>query len=76
MPADEPVQDRVVVPEPPVIELDVKEQDALVELVVTARVTVPMNPLTGVTAIVNVPAKPTFTVILTGLAETTKLWTW
>ncbi len=43
-----------------------------VELVVTARVTVPVNPFKGATVIVEVPVAPTFTVEMVGDAETVK----
>ena len=41
--------------------------------VVTVRATVPVNPATDVTVIVEVPAVPTFVVTLVGLAATVKL---
>lgn len=74
MPAGEPVQDRVDVPEPPVRLVADRVQDRLVELVVTARVTVPVKPFKGATEILEVPAMPTLTAILVGLAETAKSW--
>ncbi len=43
-----------------------------VELVVTARVTVPVNPFKAATAIVEVPVAPALTVELVGDAETVK----
>jgi len=49
-----------------VVELSV--QVRLVELVVTARVTVPVNPLTGEMVIVDVAATPALTLMLVGLA--------
>ena len=72
MPAIDAEQDSVEVPEPPVILVDDSVQDRLVELVVTARVTVPVKPLTGATVIVEVPATPAFTVTLVALAVTVK----
>jgi hypothetical protein len=60
------------VPEPPVMLVDDNVQDRLVELVVTARVTVPAKPLTGATVMVEVPATPAFTVALDGLAVIVK----
>lgn len=60
------------VPEPPVIEVTVIVQTRLVELVVTANVTVPVKPLTGATVIVEVPTIPAFVVTLVGLADTVK----
>jgi hypothetical protein len=72
LPAALPVQVRVDVPEPPVILVDDNEHDRLVELVVTARPTVPAKPFTGPTVIVEVPATPVLTVTLAGLAVTVK----
>ena len=72
MPATEPVHDSVEVPEPPVIDVEDRVQDRFVELVVTARVTVPANPFNGATVIVDIPATPAFTVILVVLAVTVK----
>jgi len=65
-------QDRVEVPEPPVILVEDNVHDRLVELVVTARVTVPAKPFTGATVIVEVPVTPAFTVTLVVLAVTVK----
>jgi hypothetical protein len=48
-------------------------QERLVELVLTESVTVPVKPLTGATVIVEVPATPTATATLVGLADTEKL---
>jgi len=72
LPAIAAEHDSVEVPEPPVILVDDSVQDRLVELVVTARVTVPVKPLTGATVIVEVPATPAFTVTLVALAVTVK----
>ena len=72
MPAGEPWQDNVEVPEPPVILVALRVQRRLVELVVTARVTVPEKPFTGATVIVEVPVTPEFTVTLVVLAVTVK----
>jgi hypothetical protein len=55
--------------------LAVRIQDRLVELVATARVTVPAGPLRGTTVIVDIPATPVLTVALAGLAVTVKSWT-
>jgi len=49
-----------------------RAQVRLVELVVTARVTVPANPLMGLVVIDDVPATPTETVTLVGLAAMMK----
>ena len=62
-------------PEPPVIDVAVRVHTRLVELVVTARVTVPENPLTGPTVIVEAPATPALTFSPVGLADIAKSWT-
>lgn len=72
MPATLPVHDRVEVPEPPVMLVVLRMHDRFVELVVTARVTVPANPLTGATVIVEASATPALTVTLVVLAVTVK----
>ena len=56
--------------------VELKPHDRLVELVVTARVTVPAKPLTGATVIIEVPGTPALSVTLVGLAFTVKFWTW
>jgi hypothetical protein len=76
LPAGLPVHESVEVPEPPVILVDDSEHDRLVELVVTARPTVPAKPFTGATVIVEVPATPVLTGTLVGLAVIVKSWTW
>jgi hypothetical protein len=60
------------VPEPPAILFEDRVQDRLVELVVIARVTVPVNPFKGATEIMEVPATLTSTATLVGLADTAK----
>ncbi len=72
MPATEAEHDRVELPEPPVRLADESVHDKFVELVVTARVTVPVKLLTGATDIVEVPATPVLTLTLVGFAETVK----
>jgi len=72
LPAGEPLQDRVEVPEAPVMLAELNVHDRLVELVVTARATVPVNPLVGLMVIVEVPWTPALTVALVGLAVTEK----
>jgi hypothetical protein len=47
-------------------------QTRLVELVVPARVTVPVKPLRDAIVIVEVPVAPVFIVELVGVAETVK----
>jgi hypothetical protein len=62
------VQDRVEVPEAPVMLVDESVQVRLVESVVTASETVPVNPLRDATVIVEVAETPAFAVLLAGLA--------
>ena len=62
------MHDRVDVPDPPAILVEDRLQDRLVELVVTARLTVPVNPLSGAIVTVEVAATPAFAVTLVGLA--------
>jgi hypothetical protein len=69
------MQERIEVPEPPEIDVAVRVHERLVELVVTARMTVPENPLTDATVIVEVPATLAFTVTPVGLADIVKSWT-
>jgi hypothetical protein len=76
LPAGEPEQDNVDVPEPPVMLAAESVQDKFVELVVTTNVTVPANPFIGATVIVEVPVTPAFTVTLVVLAATLKSWKW
>jgi len=69
------MQDRVEVPEVPVMLVDDSVQDRLVELVVTARLTVP--PAGLLTVIIDVPAVPALTVTLVRLAVRLRPWpTW
>jgi hypothetical protein len=68
-----PVQESIAVPEPPVILVEDRVQDRLVELVITARVTVPVKPLRGAIVMVEVPAEPALTVTFAGLAVMLKL---
>jgi len=72
LPTTEPEHDRVELPEPPVILVDDKVHDRLVEFVVTPSATVPENPFTDPTDIVDIAA--TFTVVetLIGLAAMLK----
>ena len=62
------VQDRVAVPEPPVTLVGVIVQAVLADV----RATVPVNPFTGETVMVEVPAELTATVTAFGLADTPK----
>jgi len=71
-----PVQERVEVPEPPTIGLGDRLHERLVELVVTARATSPMNPLREATVIVEMPETPTLVETLLGFAVTVKSCAW
>jgi len=51
---------------------ELREQDRLVEFVVTTRVTVPVKPFTGETVIVDVPGELVLTVRLVGFDVTLK----
>jgi len=68
VPAVANVQESVDVPEPPVTEAGVRVHAELSEV----SATVPVNPLTGETVIVEVPAELTTTVTVVGLAATVK----
>jgi hypothetical protein len=72
LPGSEPLQDRVEVPEPPVILVDERTQTRFEEFVVTERATVPANPLVGATVMVEEPAAPTLTFTLVGFADIEK----
>jgi hypothetical protein len=52
-----------------------KVQAMLVELLVTVRVTVPINPFSDDTVMVELPATPALTVTVDGLADIVKSWT-
>ena len=71
-----PVQERVKVPEPPAIDLDDRLHERLVELVVTAMATEPVNPLREAIVIVETPATPTLVETLPGFAVTVKSCAW
>jgi hypothetical protein len=71
-----PVHDRVDVPEPPLIDDEDNMQDKFVEFVVTARLTVPENPLSGDTVIVEVAAVPAVDVTAVGLDVAEKSVNW
>ena len=63
------VQESVDVPEPPVTEAGVRVQVRPVAgETEDVSATVPVNPLTGATVMVEVPATPTLTATLVGLA--------
>lgn len=71
MPAAEPVHDRLDVP-PPGICVTLRVQARLLELVMTDRATVPMNPFVGLIVMVDVPATPALRVRVEGLALMSK----
>jgi hypothetical protein len=62
----------VELPEPPVILVEESVHDRFVEFVITDRLTLPVNPLIGATAMVEVPAAPTLVETLVGLAVIVK----
>jgi hypothetical protein len=66
------VHESVLVPDPPTTFVDESVHDRLVELAVTASVTVPVNPLTGETVIVEDPVTPVLATRLVGLADMVK----
>ena len=59
-------------PDPPVILVEDRAQTRFVELVVRARVTVPVKPFRGVTVTVEVPLTLALTVTLFGFVEIVK----
>lgn len=59
-------------PEPPLSDVTDKLHARLVELVVATSVTVPENPSSGVTVIVEGLAAPTFAVTADGVADSVK----
>jgi hypothetical protein len=72
LPAGDPWQDRVELPEPPVIVVGESVQTRFVELVVTESVTVPLKPFAGATVIVELPVPVESTVTVVGLADMVK----
>lgn len=58
------------------MDVELRLQDKLVELVLTASNTVPAKPLTGATVAVEVPVTPALTETVMGLAEAVKSWAW
>lgn len=72
-----PVQLRVLVPEPPVIELGVSVQvSPVLGEIVEVSATVPVNPLSGSMSMLVVPATPGVVLIVVGLANIWKSTTW
>jgi hypothetical protein len=72
LPVVEAVHERIDVPEPPLMLAVDRVHVRLVELVVTARDTVPVKPFTGETVIVDMAATPCAAVMLVGLAAIVK----
>jgi hypothetical protein len=68
-------QDKDEVPDPPLIDVEDRLQDRLVEFVAAARATVPVNPFSADTVIAEVPVVPVFKERLVGPAATAKSWT-
>jgi hypothetical protein len=71
------LQDRAEIPEPPVIDVELREQERLLELlelVLRARVTVPVKPFTGVTVIFALPGLSAGTLTLDALVAIIKSW--
>jgi len=64
------VQERVEPPEPVTL-----LGDTLHEVLLVLRLTTPVNPLSGVMVMLELPAEPTFTLILVGLLAIVKSWT-
>lgn len=67
-PVDMKVQDRVDVPEPPVMVAGVRVQAELF----AARARLPVKPFTGETVIVDVPGELTIVATVVGLADMVK----
>jgi len=72
LPDGEPRHERVEDPEPPAIVVEDKLHTRLVELVVAESVTVAVNPLTGLTVMVEMPVTPALTLTLDGAVEIVK----
>ena len=72
MAAVEEEQERMEVPDPPGMLVEVRAHASWVELVAVARSTVPVKPLSGATVIVDEAAVLTVVVTLVGLAVTLK----
>jgi hypothetical protein len=72
LPAVEPLQDRIELPELPIMVGEDRLQAMLEELVATVRVTVPINPFSDETVMVELPGTPALTVTVVGLADIVK----
>jgi hypothetical protein len=66
------VQDKVEVPEPPLMPLGERVQTRFVEFVVTARSIDPVKPFRRTTVIVELPGTPILAFTLVGLADIVK----
>jgi len=66
------LQDKVEVPEPPLMLLGERVQTRFVEFVVTASSIDPVNPFRGATVIVELPATPILSFTIVGLADIVK----
>jgi len=62
----EPVQERVEVPEPPLMVVGNKLHERFTVLVLTVRVTVSVKPFRGETMIVELPVSPEYNVMRFG----------
>ena len=72
LPLEVAVQVRVALPEPIILKGATPQVIPVVGDTVAVRLTIPPNPLTEVTVIVDIPAGPTLTATLVGLAERVK----
>ena len=70
------MQDKVEMPEPPLLLPGERVQTRFVEFVVTARSVVPVKPFRGATVIVELPETPILAFTLVGLADIVKSCTW
>ena len=74
LPVEDPVHERVDVPEPPVTLVGFRVHVRPVEgETVSDNATVPVNPLVPVTVTVEVPGEPATTLMVVGLADKVKL---
>jgi hypothetical protein len=72
LPGRDPVQDKVEVPDPPLMLLGERVQTRDVEFAVTARIIVPVKLFRGAMVIVELPATPILSFTLVGLADIVK----
>lgn len=71
LPVVEPIQERVDVPEPPLMVFEERLQDRF-EFDTIERVTVPVNPLSGAIIIEDVPGEPVAVETFVGLEDMVK----